>query len=140
MSLADQIADKNQQSQSPNQDIDEFGIPIPTPETPEYWVARALRIHNYGRDTEVYQIHLRGDCLYLGHKPLKETEDTLYDLTHLRHSVKKWERAAFYQILRQYVPKLNRNFLQIAEDCYWDIKRAEIINRAEALERSKTNA
>lgn len=139
MSLADQIADKQADS-SPNQDVDEFGIPIPTPETPEYWVARALIIHNRDANLSIDCLHLRNNALYLGHQPLKETENTLYDLTHLRHPVKKWELVAFYRTLHQYVPKLNRNFLQIAEDCYWDIKQAEIINRAEALERSKTDA
>lgn len=137
MSLADQIADK--QDQSPEtQTVDELGIPVPTPETPEYWVARALRIHNYGKDTEISQLHLRGNALYLGHTPLKETENTLYDLTHLRHPVKKWELAAFYRVLRQYVPKLNRNFLQIADNLYWDMQKGELIDKETVLERSKS--
>lgn len=135
-SLADQIADK--QAQSPEtQSVDELGIPIPTPETPEYWVARALMLHQPSTPTDIHQLHLRGDTLYLGHTPLKETEATLYDLTHLRHPVKKWELSTFYRILRQYVPKLNRNFLQIADNLYWDIQNAELINQKQALERAR---
>lgn len=135
-SLADQIADKQEQSPELSP-VDEFGIPVPTPETPEYWVARALRIHNYGKDTEISQLHLRSTTLYLGHTPLKETEDTLYSLTHLRHPVKKWELVTFYRVLKQYVPKLNRNFLQIADNLYWDMQRGELIGKETVLERSK---
>lgn len=138
-SLADQIADKQEQTPE-NPSIDELGIPIPTPETPEYWVARALKIHNPLNHTDIYQIHLRNNTLYLGHTPLKENEDTLYSLTHLRHSVKKWELAAFYRVLKQYAPKLNRNFLQIADNLYWDMQRGELIDKETVLERSKSGS
>lgn len=138
MSLADQIADK--QSSSPSSDVDEFGIPIPTPETPEYWVARALLIHNNDRPDYDYSInclHLRGDTLYLNHTPLEETSDTIYRLTRLRHPIKVWERVAFYAALKQYVPRFRRDFIQIAPDLYWDYQTAELIDHKKLNERIK---
>lgn len=128
MSLADQIAKKNEQHYTPNSDVDELGLPIPNPETPEYWVARALLLHQPSNPHDIYQLHLRGNDLYLGHTPLKETENTLYDLAHLRRPVKKWETAAFYRALKAYVPKLSRDYLQIADNLFWDVANARLVD------------
>lgn len=135
-SLADQIADRQTPS-SPNAPTDEFGIPVPAPETPEYWVARALLIHNRDADLSVHCLHLRGTQLYLAHTPLKENEETLYRLARLRHPVKKWEVVAFYETLRGYLPRLDRRFLMVADDCFWDVERAELLSRDEVLSRSR---
>lgn len=139
MSLADQIVERNSNS-SPNQEIDEFGIPIPTPETPEYLVARALILHQPGNADPLHDIHclhLRNGALYLGHTPLRETKKTILELTRLKRSLKDWEEVEFWRLLKQYIPRLNRRFLIVGENCYWDIEKAELINAKEAQERSK---
>lgn len=128
MSLADQIAKKNEQHASSESDIDELGLPIPTPETPEYWAARALLLHQPSNPHDIYQLHLRGDTLYLGHTPIKEDKATLFDLTHLRHSVQEWQRAAFYRALKAHVPKLSRDYLQIADNLFWDVANARLVD------------
>lgn len=131
MGLADQIAERNEQHFTPEDDTDEFGIPIPTPETPEYWVARALLRHQPKNPTDIYQIHLRGDDLFMGHDQLREDERTLYELTGLRHKVKMFEIVAFYEVLRKKIPKLSRRCLQVADDLYWDIERGRLVTRDE---------
>lgn len=138
MSLADQIVERNTE-QNPNTEVDEFGIPVPHPETPEYLVARALILHQPGdaNDLTIHCIHLRNGQLYLGHQPLKEDRDTIYRLTQLKRNLKDWERVEFWRLLRSYVPKLHKRFLVVGDNCFWDIDKAELINRQQAEERSK---
>lgn len=138
MSLADQIVERNTNS-SPNLQVDEFGIPIPTPETPEYLVARALAIdHRSLEPTEprIHGLHLRGTALFRGHTPLKESRRTLLELTRLKRNIRDWEEVEFWRLLKQSLPTLYRNILEVAPDLYWDIDKAELINKEEANERS----
>ena len=139
MSLADQIVERHTE-QSPNTEVDEFGIPIPQPNTPEYLVARALILHQPG-DAEplhsIYCLHLRGEVLYYGHTPILEKKENIYKLTQLKRSLKDWETVEFWRLLKSYVPKLNRRFLVIGEGCFWDMDKAEIINGKEAEKRSR---
>lgn len=131
MGLADQIAKRNEEHFSQDGNVDEFGIPVPQPETPDYWVARAL-LRNRPKDpTEIYQIHLRGNDLYLGHRYLNDTEKTFYELTGARRSVKKWELYAFFDILRQKVPVLSRRYLKVTENLLWDIEQARLVREDE---------
>lgn len=139
MSLADQIVERNTNS-SPNQNLDEFGIPTPTPESPEYLVARALALNEWSlEETEprIHGLHLRGTTLYRGHTPLKENRRTLLELTHLKRRIQDWEEVEFWRLLKQNLPTLYRRILQIVPDLYWDIDRAELINREEAQKRAK---
>ena len=140
MSLADQIVERNTNS-SPNTEVDEFGIPIPKPETPEYLVARALMWDNrdWHQDNPwVTGLHLRGDVIYKYHTPIKETKKQILALTHLKRNLKDWEEVEFWRVLKEHLPKLYRNILQISDDLYWDIDKAELINRQQAEERSKS--
>lgn len=131
MSLADQIVERNTNS-SPNQEVDEFGIPVPTPETPEYLVARALALDQRAlepTEPRIHGLHLRGTTVFRGHTELKECRKTLLELTRLKRNTKDWEEAEFWRLLKQYLPTLNRRILEIAPDLYWDIEKAELINR-----------
>lgn len=138
MSLADQIAERNTE-QDQNNNIDELGLPVPQPETPEYLVARALLLHTPKDSTPNAGncLHRRGGQLYLGRIPLDEKKATLYDLTHLRRPLKEWEVAAFWRTLKQYAPVLDRRFLQVADDLYWDIEKAELLDYNEVNTRRK---
>lgn len=138
MSLADQIMERNQPS--PNQEVDEFGIPIPTPETPEYLVARALAVNERSlEETEprVHGLHLRGTTLFRGHTPLKECRRTLLELTHVKRTIKDWEEAEFWRLLKRNLPTLYRHILELSPGLYWDIDKAELINRKQVEERNK---
>lgn len=138
MSLADQIVERNMTT-SPNQEVDEFGIPVPHPETPEYLVARALALderHLEETEPRIHGLHLRGSTLFRGHTPLEENRRTVLKLAQLKRSLRDWEEVEFWRILRQCVPVLNRRILQIATDLYWDTDKAELINREEAYERA----
>lgn len=135
MSLADQIAQKNEQHATPDNSIDELGIPIPTPETPEYWVARALLINQPQTFNSIYGLHTRNGGVWFGHDVLKEDKETLYRLAQLRHSVQTWQSVEFWRILKKYIPTLSRHFLEIAPDLIWDVDRAEIIDRKTANAR-----
>lgn len=139
MSLADQIVERNTNS-SPNQEVDEFGIPIPTPETPEYLVARALALNEWSleeAEPRIHGLHLRSRALYRGHTPLKENRRTLLDLTRLKRRIQDWEEVEFWRLLKQNLPTLYRRILEVGPDLYWDIDKAELINREQAEERSK---
>lgn len=139
MSLADQIVKRNEEASDASPSTDEFGIPIPEPETPEYLVARALLIDTRAHEGEprIHGLHTRRHQLYSGHTPLKETIATLYELTHLRRRVADWEAAAFWRELKKRVPALSRRCLEITDDLYWDLERGELVSREEAGERSK---
>lgn len=139
MSLADQIVERNT-GQSPNTEVDECGFTVPHPETPEYLVARALMFDS--RDYREHNpwitgLHLRGDVIYKYHTPVKETKRKILELTRLKRNLKDWEEVEFWRILKEHLPKLYRNILEIAADLYWDIDKAELINRQQAEERSK---
>lgn len=139
MSLADQIVERNTNS-SPNQEVDELGIPIPTPEPPEYLVARALMFDN--RDYREHNLwitglHLRNGVIYKYHTVVPETKKKVLELTRLKRNIKDWEEAEFWRILKEHLPKLSRRILEVAPDLYWDIDKAQLINREQAEERSK---
>lgn len=139
MSLADQIVARNTK-QTPNTKVDEFGIPIPTPESPEYLVARALVLNERSLDeTEprIHGLHLRGTTLFRGHTQLRECRKTLLELTRLKRNIRDWEEVEFWHVLEEHLPKLYRNILEVGPDLYWDIDKAELINREQAIERSK---
>lgn len=138
MSLADQIAERNQHS--PNQEMDELGIPVPTPETPEYLVARALMLDSRDYREQNFWItglHLRDGVIYKYHTPVRENKKALLELTRLKRNVKDWEEVEFWCILKEHLPKLYRSILEVAPDLYWDTDKAELISRKEAEERSK---
>lgn len=136
MSLADQIANRNEDSSStPN--VDEFGIPVPDPETPEYWVARTLCRFNRESDHSVHCIHYRNGALYLGHTALKEDKDTFYKLTGLRHKIQDWERVAFYEVLQKYAPVFSRKCIQVADNLFWSLADGELLTYNEIMKRGK---
>lgn len=140
MSLAEEIAKRNQHT-SPNQPVDEFGIPIPATPSPEYLVARALALNEWSlgeQEPRIHGLHLRDGQLFKGHTPLQETRRTILELTRLKRPVKDWEEVEFWRILKQNLPTLYRHILQIAPTLYWDIDRAELIDREEAEQRSIT--
>lgn len=139
MSLADQIVERNTE-QNPNTEVDEFGIPTPTPETPEYLVARALALNERSlEETEprIHGLHLRGTVVFRGHTELKECRKTILELTRLKRTIRDWEEVEFWRLLKRNLPILYRRILEIAPDLYWDIDKAELINREQAEERSK---
>lgn len=139
MSLADEIVKKNTQ-QSPNTKTDELGIPVPTPETPEYLVARTLLINEQSlthNEPRIHGLHTRNGELYRGTSPLKETKHTIYDLTHLKRPIKEWEEALFWRELKRRLPQLYTKVLEVSPDLYWDMEQAALINRKEAEEKSK---
>ena len=132
MSLADQIAERNAAPSSAA--TDEFGIPVPMPETPEYLVARALAINERTLEQtqapRIHGLHLRGGDVWLGHNPLKQQRDTIYQLTHLRRSLKDWEAQAFWRVLKQYLPHLDRRYLEVADGLLWDTERAILVSNS----------
>lgn len=137
MSLADKIAERNEkQFDGDRTEVDELGIPIPTPETPMYFVARAIRLDYLAHETEpaVHRLHTREGRLYEGRVEVRETKPEFYRLAQPRRQVKDWETAAFWHLIKKYIPKLSRRYLEVAEGVYWDIKEARIVDaRDEAL-------
>lgn len=138
MNLADQIVKRNEVNPDNQPNIDELGIPVPTPETPEYLVARALLIDTKAHEGEprIRGLHIRNGTIYLGHEPLKEHKLTVYCLTHLRRPLKDWEIMAFWRELKRHVPTLSRRCVEIADNLYWDIEKAELTNKEEANARA----
>lgn len=143
-SLADKIADKNERGEKEDKlrGVDELGFPIPTPETPQYWVARAIRFNNLGRETEpaIHLFHTREGVLYDGHQEVKETTENVYRYARLKHSIAQWEAVEFWRQIREHVPKLNRRFLDISYGLYWDLEEAELIPYKEVMRRIKNEA
>lgn len=140
MSLADQIAERNQVSSSPDGEIDELGLTVPTPETPEYLVARALMFDSRDyreQNPWITGLHLRDGVIYKYHTVVPETKRSMLELTRLKRRTQEWEEVEFWRILKEYLPKLCRCILEVGPDLYWDIDKAELINREQAEERSK---
>ena len=139
MSLADQIVERNTNS-SPNQEVDEFSIPIPKPESPEYLVARALCVNEWSlEETEprIHGLHVRAGQVWRGNQPVLENRKNVLALTLLKRNVKEWEEVEFWRILKLNLPTLYRRILEVGPDLYWDVDKAELINREQAEERSK---
>lgn len=139
MGLAEEIIAYDEK-ETPKQEVDEFGIPIPPLNVPEYLVARALLV-NQEVDAHgvvsLKSLHARGGEIYLGNSPIKQTQNNVYQLTRYRQSVREWEQAAFWQLLFKYLPRLNRRILHVSGDLYWDTEKAELISLEEAKERSR---
>lgn len=129
MSLADQIVKRNEEASDASPSTDELGLTPPSPETPQYLVARALLLDTRAHEGEprIHCLHLRDDQVYAGHMALKESEQAVYELTHLNHSLKKFEVVAFWRELRKYLPKLDRTKLEIAEGLLWDIESGKMV-------------
>lgn len=137
-SLAEKIAEKNRRDEgSEERPIDELGIPIPVPETPQYWAAKMIGLNYRAKINEppIHRLHTREGVLYDGHEEVAETLDNFYKYTRVKHGVKKWELIEFWRQVRDHVPKLNRRFLDVEGGMYWDLQESELITKAEVMKR-----
>lgn len=136
MGLADQILRHNEVGHSaPGSATDELGLTVPTPETTDYLIARALLL-NRPPDSDPYGVHclhLRNGSIWLAHRPLKETDQMLYQLTQVRHPVPKWQRVEFWREVKKYLPVLDLGRLGINEKMYWDREKGKVADVSEEV-------
>lgn len=139
MSLADKIVERNSRPNPNETQADEFGIVPPVPCNADYLVARALILDWQSLPdgaSRIHGLHLREDTIFRGHTPIAENRRNMLELTRLTRRVADWEEVAFWRVLKQRLPKLNRKILEITSNLYWDIEQAELIDRDTAVKRS----
>lgn len=108
----------------------------------QYLVARALFIVSHPEDGKYnpytrFQPHVRDGELFNGNQWLAETMDNLYKLSHYVGKVNRPVMLAFYRHLKEHVPRLNMDYIQIDEYSFWDKKAGEMVTIADIEERIK---
>ena len=135
MDLADKVIQANER---PDQraGYDELGIKI-FKENPEYLAARALRLNYLKRlSGKPALLHTRNNKteLWLGNKQLKNTANTIYQLTLCREMLKPWLVAATWEALLEFCPPLDESKILIDAYTYWDIEKGRMLRSDTALE------
>ena len=140
--LADKVIEANESelesSVSNNgypEEFDEYGIKIY--DNAEYYVARALRINFLSRiNDNAPLLHTRRNRseLWLGHKRLSLTTDTIYSLTDANSRIEQWQMNKIWKLLLEYAPALDESKILIDNHTYWDIETGEMCHTDDYLE------
>lgn len=134
MSLADAIYESNQGGGAEHP-LDELGLAIW--DNIQYYVARAIAISHRDRpdETSMYQLYVDGDKIFNGHKEVVENVENINSLTETVRRFNTGEKVMFWKILKQHLPKLDRNFIQISDNLVWNKNNGEVIEIKEVYER-----
>ena len=137
MSLADAIYESNYGG-GIEHPLDELGLAIW--DNIEYYVARAIAVSHRDRPDEfsIYQLHMEGEQIFNGHKEVKESYENINVLTETTKRFNVGEKAMFWKILKQCLPVLDKNYIQISDNLLWDKTNGEVINIKEEYERQRT--
>lgn len=140
--LADKVIEANESTSSASnanngypEEFDEYGIKIYN--NAEYYVARALRINFLSRiNGAAPLLHTRYNRsqLWLGHKRLSLTTDTIYSLTDANSRIEQWQMNKIWNLLLEYAPALDESKILIDNHTYWDIEKGELCHTDDYLE------
>lgn len=127
MSLADDIYESNHGG-GLEHPLDELGLAIW--DNIEYYVARAIAISQRDRPDvfSIYQLYTDGDKIYKGHEEIKEDYANINLLTETTKKFNIGEKTIFWKTLKECLPVLNRNFLQISDNLLFDVNSGDVIN------------
>lgn len=128
MSLVDDIYEGGSERDHP---LDELGLAIW--DNIEYYVARAIAISQRDRPGEfsIYQLHTDGEKILNGRKEVEENYENINELTETTKKFTVGEKALFWKILKQCLPLLNLDFIQISDNLVWNREKGLIINLKE---------
>lgn len=135
MDLAEKVIKANERLEN-REGYDELGLKI-FKDNPEYLAARALRLNYLRRlDGKPELLHTRSNRteLWLGHKRLSPTPDTIYKLTLYQKTLKPWLVISTWDKLLEFAPPLDESKLLIDAFTYWDIEKGELCHSDTALE------
>lgn len=138
MSLADKIYEANETPELDERDLgydDEFGLRVW--QTTDYIVARALAIAVRDRQGRysIHQLHLRGDTIYNGNQIVEETTENIYRLSEYDRFIPRGQRTVFWRKLKQHLPVLDPNVIQISDDLFWDKDEGMVKKESEIGEK-----
>lgn len=135
MDLAEKVIRANERPGN-KEGYDELGLKIFN-DNPEYLVARALRLNYLRRlDGKPELLHTRNNRteLWLGHKQLSLTPETIYRLTLYQGLLKPWLVISTWDKLLEFAPPLDETKIIIDAFTYWDIEKGEMCHSDTALE------
>lgn len=137
MSLADQIYEHNEDISYEHPE-DELGLAIW--DNIDYYVARAIAVSQRDRPNQfsIYQLYTDGEKIYNGHN---EVEENYENINILSETIKRFtvgEKAMFWKILKQCLPKLDRDYIQISDNLVWSRLTGEVIKIKEENESQTT--
>lgn len=123
MSLADSIYEASNPERGPKSLLTQL-------------VGKAMAKSIAGRPDQysVYQLHLRGDEVWNGHERVEETQQNVYLLTEWEEKIPQPILIIFWSRLKEKLPVLDTNYIQISDNLLWDKTNGEIINIKEEYE------
>lgn len=126
MSLADTIFEA---SGGESQATDELGLTIWN--NVDYLIARTLAIGERDRPDQysVYQPHVRGTRIWVGHQQIPENTDWFYRLTEYDGRIPQGRQVLYWKRVKNYLPKLDPTIYQISENLFWSKKEGKIITK-----------
>lgn len=135
MSLADEIYESN--NASAGRPVDELGLAIW--DNVDYYVARAIAVSRRDRPDQfsIYQLYTNDGRIFNGHEEVEENYENINTLTESTKKFNVGEKAMFWKILKQCLPVLNLNFIQISDNLVWNKSTGEVINIKEEKENEE---
>lgn len=96
----------------------------------QYYVARAIAVSKRDRRDRfsIYQLYTDGGKIYNGHEEVEENYENINVLTETTRKFSTGEKAMFWKVLKECLPVLNQNFIQISDNLLWNKTNGEVIN------------
>ncbi len=84
---------------------------------------------------DMSQLHLRGDEIFQGHKVVEETSRNVYLLSGYSDKIPEPVLILFWPRLKERLPRLNLDYIQISDNLFWDKENGKVINKEEIYEK-----
>lgn len=109
-------------------DIDEFGFLIE--DTVDYFIARAVASSRKRRESPytINQLYVRDGKIYYGRNEVKEDRTSAQIYANTKHRFDPAETFQFWEGIKQHLPVLDPDIIQISDNLFWDRIKGEVLN------------
>lgn len=108
--------------------FDEFGFEIE--DTVDYFIARAVASSRKRRESPytLRQLYLRDGKVYYGRNEVKEDKNSAEIYANTKHKFTPAETFRFWEGIKQHLPVLDPDIIQISDNLFWDRIKGEVLN------------
>ena len=108
--------------------FDEFGFLIE--DTVDYFIARAVASSRKRRESPytINQLYLRDGKVYYGRNVVKEDKASAEIYANTKHKFTPAETFQFWEGIKEHLPVLDPDIIQISDNLFWDRIKGEVLN------------
>ena len=108
--------------------FDEFGFAIE--DTVDYFIARAVASSRKRRKSPytIHQLYVRDGKIYYGRNEVKEDRTSAQIYANTKHRFNPAETFQFWEGIKEHLPVLDPDIIQISDNLFWDRIKGEVLN------------